>query len=95
MLGEDVPGGIYAQTLQSSTGVIEKIQNILIPSAVVEQVRQGLNPDYYGDRDRIRVTIPDADGPGKDYVYEFDAGGNSDAVNNAKAFNSNLKKYFK
>jgi hypothetical protein len=95
MLGEDVPGGIYPQTLQSSTGVIEEIRGILVPSAVVEQVRQGLNPDYYGDRDRIRVTIPDADGPGQDYVYEFDAGGNSDAVTNAKQFNSNLKKYFK
>jgi len=94
MEGEDVIGGIYPKTLQSSGAtVIKEIQDILVPNAVVEKITQ-TNPQYYGSRDRIRVTIPDADGPGQDYTYDFDVGG-GDFVTNAKQFNSNLQKYFK
>ena len=95
MSGNDVIGGLYPKTFQGSAAtVIKEIQDMLVPNAIVEQVTKYGGSYVFGDRDRIKVTIPDGRGKGVPYVYEFDVGG-GDFENASKEFNSNLKKYFK
>jgi len=95
MAGKDVIGGLYGRTFQGSAAtVIKEVQDMLVPNAIVEQVTKYGSSYVFGDRDRIKVTIPDGRGEGVPYVYEFDVGG-GDFENTAKEYNSNLKKYFK
>ena len=89
----EIVGDYKAVQIRTAT-VIKEVQDMLVPNAIVEQVTKYGSSYVFGDRDRIKVTIPDGRGEGVPYVYEFDVGG-GDFENTAKEYNSNLKKYFK